>query len=58
VTTLVLIGGFGPFLAAVLVAATGGDLRSWLGNLVDVSAPLRVWTGAVLESVPTAGLLD
>lgn len=42
VTTLVLIGGFGPFLAAVLVAAAGGDLRSWLGNLVDVSAPLSV----------------
>ncbi|MDT3437685.1 type II CAAX endopeptidase family protein [Haloarcula sp. 1CSR25-25] len=51
VATLVLIGGFGPFLAAVLVAAAGGDLRSWLGNLVDVSAPLSVWTAAVLVPV-------
>jgi membrane protease YdiL (CAAX protease family) len=51
VTTLVLIGGFGPFLAAVLVAAAGGDLRSWFGNLVDVSAPLGVWTAAVLVPV-------
>jgi hypothetical protein len=30
VTTLVLLGGFGPFLAALLVAAAGGDRRSWL----------------------------
>ncbi|GAB6862862.1 type II CAAX endopeptidase family protein [Haloplanus litoreus] len=51
VTTLVLIGGFGPFLAAVLVAATGGDLRSWLGNLVDIGAPLGVWAAAVLVPV-------
>jgi membrane protease YdiL (CAAX protease family) len=51
-TTLVLIGGFGPFLAAVLVAAAGGDLRSWLRTLVDPGAPLRVWAAAVL--VPLA----
>ncbi|MEF8791796.1 MAG: type II CAAX endopeptidase family protein [Haloarculaceae archaeon] len=51
VTTLVLIGGFGPFLAAVLVAAAGGDLRSWLRNLVDPGAPLRVWVAAVLVPV-------
>lgn len=51
VTTLVLIGGFGPFLAAVLVAAAGGDLRPWLRNLVDVGAPLRIWAAAVLVPV-------
>jgi membrane protease YdiL (CAAX protease family) len=51
VTTLVLIGGFGPFLAAVLVAAAGGDLRSWLRTLVDPGAPLRVWVAAVLVPV-------
>ncbi len=51
VTILVLVGGFGPFLAAVLVAAAGGDLRSWLRNLVDVSAPRGVWAAAVLIPV-------
>lgn len=51
VTTLVLIGGFGPFFAAALVAAAGGDLRSWLGRLVDVGAPLGVWAAAVLVPV-------
>ena len=51
VTTLVLIGGFGPFLAAVLVAAAGGDLRSWLRNLVDPGASLRVWAAAVLVPI-------
>jgi membrane protease YdiL (CAAX protease family) len=51
VTILVLIGGFGPFLAAVLVAAAGGDIRSWLRNLVDVGAPLRIWAAAVLVPV-------
>jgi membrane protease YdiL (CAAX protease family) len=51
VTTLVLIGGFGPFLAAVLVAAAGGDLRPWLGHLLDVGAPARVWAAAVLVPV-------
>jgi len=51
VTPLVLLGGFGPFLAAILTAAGGGDIRSWLGNLVDVGAPLRVWAAAVLVPV-------
>jgi membrane protease YdiL (CAAX protease family) len=51
VTVLVLIGGFGPFLAAVLVAAAGGDLRSWLRNLIDPGATLRVWAAAVLVPV-------
>jgi membrane protease YdiL (CAAX protease family) len=51
VTTLVLVGGFGPFLAAVLVAAAGGDLRSWLRNLVDLGAPIGVWAAAVLVPV-------
>ncbi|MDT3435966.1 type II CAAX endopeptidase family protein [Haloarcula sp. 1CSR25-25] len=51
VTTLVLIGGFGPFLAAVLVAAAGGDLRPWLGALVDIGAPLGVWAAAVVVPV-------
>jgi membrane protease YdiL (CAAX protease family) len=51
VTPLVLLGGFGPFLAAILTAAAGGDIRSWLGNLVDVEAPLRVWAAAVLVPV-------
>ncbi|MFC7175000.1 type II CAAX prenyl endopeptidase Rce1 family protein [Haloplanus litoreus] len=35
----------------MLVAATGGDLRSWLGNLVDIGAPLGVWAAAVLVPV-------
>jgi len=56
VTTLILIGGFGPFLAAVLVAAAGGDLRPWLRNLVDVGAPPRVWVAAVLVPVVLYGL--
>jgi len=56
VTTLVLIGGFGPFLAAVLVAAAVGDLWSWLGNLVDIGAPLGVWTAAVLVPIALYGL--
>ncbi|MFC7096391.1 type II CAAX endopeptidase family protein [Halobaculum marinum] len=51
VTALVLFGGFGPFLAAVLVAAAGGDLRSWLQNLVDVGAPVGVWVAAILVPV-------
>ncbi|RLM53549.1 CPBP family intramembrane metalloprotease [Halobellus sp. Atlit-31R] len=51
VTGLVLIGGFGPLLAAVFVAAAGGDLRSWLSNLVDVGAPPVVWAAAVLVPV-------
>ena len=48
VTPLILLGGFGPFLAAIVVAAAGGDIHSWLGNLVDVGAPLAVWVAAVL----------
>jgi len=51
VTPLVLLGGFGPFLAAIVVAATGGDIRSWLRNLVDVGAPLSVWVAAVLVPI-------
>lgn len=51
VTALVLFGGFGPFLAAVLVAAAGGDLRSWFGTLVDVGAPLGIWAAAVLVPI-------
>ncbi|ELZ88309.1 CPBP family intramembrane glutamic endopeptidase [Haloferax sulfurifontis] len=51
VTPLILLGGFGPFLAAIIVAAVGGDLRSWLKNLVDVRAPLSVWIAAVLVPV-------
>ncbi|MFD1686273.1 CPBP family intramembrane glutamic endopeptidase [Halobellus litoreus] len=51
VTPLVLLGGFGPFIAAVLTVAGSGDIRSWLGNLVDVGAPLRVWAAAVLVPV-------
>jgi membrane protease YdiL (CAAX protease family) len=51
VTILVLIGGFGPFLAAVLVAAAGGDLRSWLRKLVDPGAPPRIWVAAVLVPI-------
>jgi membrane protease YdiL (CAAX protease family) len=35
----------------VLVAATGGDLRPWLRNLVDPGAPLWVWAAAVLVPV-------
>ena len=51
VTTLVLFGGFGPFLAAVVVAVAGGDARSWFRNLVDVRGPPRVWLAAVLVPV-------
>lgn len=51
VTPLILLGGFGPFLAAIVVAAAGGDIRSWLGNLFDVGAPLSVWVGAVLVPI-------
>jgi membrane protease YdiL (CAAX protease family) len=51
VTPLVLLGGFGPFLAAILTAAGGGDIRSWFVNLVDVTAPLRVWAAAMLVPV-------
>ena len=51
VTPLILLGGFGPFLAAIVVATAGGDIRSWLGNLVDVGAPLSVWVAAVLVPI-------
>jgi len=51
VTRLVLLGGFGPMIAAIVVAAAGGDIRSWLRNLVDVGAPLHVWAAAVLVPV-------
>jgi membrane protease YdiL (CAAX protease family) len=51
VTTLILLGGFGPLFAAVFVVAAGGDLRSWLANLVDVRAAPRVWAAAVLVPV-------
>ena len=56
VTPLILLGGFGPLLAAVLVAAAGGDLRSWLSNLVDVRAPPGVWAAAVLVPVASYAL--
>jgi membrane protease YdiL (CAAX protease family) len=55
VTSLVLAGGFGPFLAAVLVAAAGGDLRSWLANLVSLRAPLRAWVAAIALPVGLYG---
>jgi membrane protease YdiL (CAAX protease family) len=51
VSTLVLLGGFGPLLAALLVAVVGGDTRSWLRNLVDVRAPVRVWAAAILVPI-------
>jgi membrane protease YdiL (CAAX protease family) len=51
VTPLLLLGGFGPFLAAVAVATLGGDARSWLRSLVDVRAPGRIWAAAVLVPV-------
>jgi membrane protease YdiL (CAAX protease family) len=51
VTPLILLGGFGPFLAAIVVAVGGGDARSWFRNLVDVRAPLTVWIAAVLVPV-------
>jgi hypothetical protein len=51
VTPLILLGGVGPFPAASLTAAAGGDIRSWLGNRVDVGAPLRVWAATVLVPV-------
>jgi membrane protease YdiL (CAAX protease family) len=51
VTPLILLGGFGPFLAAIVVAVGGGDARSWFRNLVDVRAPLTIWIAAVLVPV-------
>ncbi|MFC5369054.1 CPBP family intramembrane glutamic endopeptidase [Salinirubrum litoreum] len=51
VTPLLLLGGLGPFLAAVVVATLGGDGRSWLRALVDVRAPPGVWLAAVLVPV-------
>jgi membrane protease YdiL (CAAX protease family) len=51
VTPLVLFGGFGPFLAGLLVALVGGDARTWVGNLLDVRSPLRVWAAAILVPV-------
>ncbi|MDS0301011.1 CPBP family intramembrane metalloprotease [Halogeometricum sp. S1BR25-6] len=51
VTPLILLGGFGPFLAAIVVAAAGGDSRSWFRNLIDIGAPPRVWVAAVLMPV-------
>ncbi|WP_336338750.1 CPBP family intramembrane glutamic endopeptidase [Haloarcula brevis] len=48
VTPLILLGGFGPLFSASIVAAAGGDIRSWVRNLVDVRAPLHVWVAAVL----------
>jgi membrane protease YdiL (CAAX protease family) len=51
VTPLILLGGFGPMLAAIVVAVAGGDIRSWLRNLVDVRAPPSVWVAAVLVPV-------
>jgi membrane protease YdiL (CAAX protease family) len=51
VTPLILLGGFGPFLAALVVATLGGDARSWLRSLVDVRAPRRIWVAAVLVPV-------
>jgi membrane protease YdiL (CAAX protease family) len=51
VTPLILLGGFGPFLAAIVVAVAGGDIRSWFGNLVDVGAAPRIWVAAVVMPV-------
>ena len=51
VTPLILTGGFGPFLAGIIVAVAGGDSRSWFGNLVDVRASPSVWAAAVLIPV-------
>jgi len=50
VTPLILLGGFGPMLAAIVVAGVSGDAHSWLGNLVDVRTSLWVWFAAI--SVP------
>ena len=51
VTPLILLGGFGPFLAAIVVAVIGGDIRPWLANLIDVGAPIHVWVAAVLVPI-------
>lgn len=51
VTPLILLGGFGPLFAAIIVAAAGGDIHSWFRNLFDVGAPLHVWVAAVFVPV-------
>jgi len=51
VTTLILVGGFGPFLAASVVAAAGGDGLSWVLNLLDFRARLTVWAAAIVLPV-------
>lgn len=51
VTPLILLGGFGPFFAAIVVAVGGGNSRSWFRNLVDLRAPLTVWIAAVLAPI-------
>ncbi|WP_233514184.1 MULTISPECIES: CPBP family intramembrane glutamic endopeptidase [Haloferax] len=48
VSLLVLAGGFGPFLAAIVVAAATGDLRPWLRHVVSPRAPPFVWVAAAV----------
>ncbi|WP_416839001.1 CPBP family intramembrane glutamic endopeptidase [Haloferax sp. DFSO52] len=48
---LVLAGGFGPFLAAIVLATATGDIRPWGRQLVSVRASPLVWGAAVVVPV-------
>ncbi len=52
---LVLTGGFGPFLAAIVLATATGDIRSWGRQLVSVRASPLVWVAAVAVPVVLFG---
>ncbi|KAB1189106.1 MULTISPECIES: CPBP family intramembrane glutamic endopeptidase [Haloferax] len=55
VSLLVLVGGFGPFLAAIVLATATGDIRSWSRQLVSVRASPAIWAAAVAVPVVLFG---
>ncbi|KTG22740.1 CPBP family intramembrane glutamic endopeptidase [Haloferax profundi] len=55
VSLLVLTGGFGPFLAAIVLAAATGDIRSWGRQLVSVRTSPLVWVAAIAVPVVLFG---
>jgi membrane protease YdiL (CAAX protease family) len=47
-TLLIIVGGFGPLVAAGLVTwAVGGCLRAWAGQLLRWRVPVRYWVAAL-----------